>query len=543
MFRAYHIKYTGDVYSSNLFMDDTFNDIEEYSLIDPKLKIEIGKAGSFVFKLPISNIEYDNFEDLVSYVDLYRNDELIFSGRVFGLGPKDFYGKTTVSCEGLLALFNDSIFEPITFNGTLSELLTTLLDSHNSQVETYKQVYLGNVTVVDEYVYRAYENYESTMSRLSDIVDSYGGYMSVRKQEDGSLVLDYISEFTEVSDQTIDFGENLLDVQQSTDVSELYTVLYPFGASVTDDETGETSQINIASVNNDKLYVENEDGIEKYGRISGIMEWSDVTVPSILKTKAINHLAKICTPKVIIDITAVDMAKAGSDINYFKPGINIPIRSAFHDINRTILVRSQELSLNNPANNSMVLSDIVIGYIGKTNKNITAINNNVNYVTTKSEELLTESANLKTEIRKINEAGFINSDGAAGIFSNLITEYDSTVNDKISASLVTVNGTIQALIEENNRLKKYLRFDENGLAIGAAESTVYSIQDEDSYRYVDSSGNVTLFEINTSGVIADTYDAKKQVSFSEGDITQWAIRKGAVDGNGKFNLNDVWIGG
>lgn len=543
MFRAYHIKYTGDVYSSNLFMDDTFNDVEGYSLIDPKLKIEIGKAGSFVFKLPISNIEYDNFEDLVSYVDLYRNDELIFSGRVFGLGPKDFYGKTTVSCEGLLALFNDSIFEPITFNGTLSELLTTLLDSHNSQVETHKQVYLGNVTVVDEYVYRAYENYESTMSRLADIVDSYGGYMSVRKQEDGSLVLDYISEFTEVSDQTIDFGENLLDVQQSTDVSELYTVLYPFGASVTDDETGETSQINIASVNNDKLYVENEDGIEKYGRIAGVMDWSDVTVPSILKTKAINYLAKICTPKVIIDITAVDMAKAGSDINYFKPGINIPIRSSFHNINRTILVRSQELSLNNPANNSMVLSDVVIGYIGKTNKNITAINNNVNYVTTKSEELSVESADLRSEIRRINEAGFINSDGAAGIFSNLITEYDGTVNDKISASLVTVNGTIQALIEENNRLKKYLRFDENGLVIGAAESTVYSIQDEDSYRYVDSSGNVTLFEINTAGVIADTYDVKKQVSFSEGDMTQWAIRKGAVDGNGKFNLNDVWIGG
>ena len=548
MFRAYHTKYINDTTDTRLFMDDTLVDVDEYAVIDPRLKLEVGKAGSFIFKLPISNIEYDRFEDLVSYVDVYRENDLIFSGRVFGMGPKDFYGRTTVSCEGLLALFNDTIFAPVIFNGTLSELLTAFLDSHNNQVETNKQVYLGNVTVTDEYVYRQYENYEPTINRLSDIVSSYGGYMSVRKFE-GSLYLDYVDEFTEVSNQTIDFGENLLDIQQENDVSELYTVLYPFGATVsvidpeTGEDTGETTQINIASVNDGKLYVENADGIARYGRISGVMDWNDVTVASILKNKAIAYLAEVCTPKVIIDVTAVDMAKAGSDINYFKPGLNVPVRSAFHNINRTILVKAQDLSLNNPANNTMTLSDTVIGFIGKTNKNITNINNSVNYVTTRSEELSERSANLQKQITEINEAGFINADGAAGIFSEKITEYDGVVDSKISASLVAVNGQIEILRSENNQLKNYLRFDDDGLIIGRNDSTVYSVQDEDSYRYVDSSGNVVLFEINTEGVVADTYDTKKQISFSIGDHKQWAIRQGAVDGNGNFNLDDVWIGG
>ena len=544
MYRLYHTKYSDEETNDILFFDDALHGYKEYSVVDPDLRLEVGKAGSLSFKLPISNIEYDNFEDLVSYVDLYRNDELLFSGRVFGVGPKDFYGKTTVNCEGLLAVFNDSIFEPITFNGTLSELLQNFLDQHNAQVDAYKFVHLGNVTVEDEYVYRKYENYEPTINRLDDIVESYGGYLSVRK-EDGVLYLDYLEDFTEISEQTIDFGNNLLDLTQETDVSELATVLIPFGASE-ETEDGTSKRIDITSVNLGVNYIENAEGISRYGRIVATHTWDDVTVPSILKTKATAYLADICAPKVSIEVNAVDMAKAGSSINFFKPGMYIPIRSEFHGINRNILVKSQSLKLLDPTSNTMTLSDLFVGFVGKTNKNVTNINNNINYVNSKTENNSVKSENLQKQINVINEAGFINADGAAGIFSQQIATYDENIKEYYSAVLEAINGQIQVLIDANNNLKKYFTFGSDGLIIQSTDETgnvsdIYSVQDEDSYKYKNQSGE-TLFEINTSGVKADTYDTQKQVSFSEGDNLQWAIRHGEVQ-NGKFNLNDVWIGG
>lgn len=545
MFRAYHTKYGVENPSPKLFFDDTLDSLKTYTLIDPSLKTEVGKAGSFSFKISINNTEFDNFEDLVSYVDLYRENDLIFSGRVFGVGPKDFYGKTTVYCEGLLALFNDSIFEPIIFNGTLSDLLQNMLDQHNSQVDDYKQVQLGVVTVEDEYLYRAYENYEPTINRLDDLVDSYGGYMSVRKEND-QLYLDYLIDFEEQSVQTIDFGENLLDLTQETDVSELATVLIPFGANVQNEEDGSSSRVDITSVNLGINYIENIEGINRYGRIWATNTWDDVTVPTILKKKAEKYLAEISQPKVSIDVTAVDMAKVGSNINFFKAGQYVHVKSAFHGIDRNILIKSQDLKLNDPASNTMTLSDTFNGFISKTNKNVTTINKNIDYIFSRTDDNSKRSEDLQKQINVINEAGYLNAEGVAGIYSSVITEMENKINSQ-TAVLQTQAGQIEALILENNDLKKYLRFDENGLEIGASDSPISSVQDEQSYRYVDSSGAI-LFEINTMGVDADTYNARKQISFSTesidgNSIKQWAIRHGEVDGDGNFNLNDVWIGG
>lgn len=545
MFRAYHIKYVGDQEVSNIFFDDTLEQLKIFSLIDPTLKTEVGKAGSFSFKLPITNTEFDQFEDIVSYVDLYRGDDLIFSGRVFGVGPKDFYGQTNIYCEGLLAVFNDSIFEPIIFNGTLNELLTAFLEQHNDQVDDPKKVYLGKVTVEDNYVYRAYENYEPTIDRLDDIVDSYGGYMSVRK-ENGLLYLDYLQDFEEISNQTIDFGENLLDITQETDVSELATVLIPFGGDI-QNEDGSSTKVDITSVNLGLNYIENIEAISQYGRIWKVHEWSDVTVPTILRKKAVDYLAEISQPKVSIDVSAVDMAKAGSNINYFKAGQYVHVHSTFHNVDRNILVKSQDLKLLDPASNTMTLSDKFTGFIGKTNKNITNINKSIDVIYTKTEGNSVKNEDLQNQINIINEAGFLNEEGVVGLYNTLIEDINGKVNTQ-TALLEAANGQIQILIDTNNLLNKYFEFGENGLIIRSVDdagnySNVYSIQDEQSYKYVDSSGEKVLLEINAEGIVSDTVEVKKQVSFSEGAIKQWAIRHGDVDQNGMFNLNDVWIGG
>ena len=382
MFYAYHTKYINGVGESKLFFDAT-SPLKDYQLVDPVLKTEIGKAGSFSFTVPTINTEYDNFEDLISYVDLYRGDdinnlELIFSGRVFS-HSKDFYNRIAITCEGLFAVFNDSVQFPMQFTGiTLQNILGTFLTQHNNSVDDYKKVYLGNITVTDDYLTRLFENTVYTIDRLNDLVDSYGGYMSVRKNpEDGKLYLDYLAEYTEKSDQIINFGENLLDISQESNVDNFITVIVPYGAQATASD-GSYYNIDISSVNDGKKYLENTELIEQYGRVTGTVEWPDVTEPSNLKTKAQEYINSVANyPSVIINVTAVDMAKAGSDINFFKVGQNILVYSEVHNVARYILATSQELHLLNPANNTMTLGDTYSGLISQTKNQANSNYNNI----------------------------------------------------------------------------------------------------------------------------------------------------------------------
>lgn len=376
MFYAYHTKYVNGVGTTNLFFEAS-SATKEYQLIDPVLKLEIGKAGSFTFTVPIENVEYDNFDDLISYIDVYRvtkgTVKLIFSGRVFS-HSKDFYNRLNITCEGLFAVFNDSVQYPLQFTGTsLSGIIGSFLDQHNNSVDDYKKVYPGNITVEDNYLTRLFERTVYTIDRLNDLVDSYGGYMSVRKGDDGRLYLDYYADYTDVAEQSINFGENLIDITQESNVDGFITVIVPYGAQLTDTD-GSYYYVDISSVNGGKKYLENLDLVEQYGRIVGTVEWPNVTDASILKTKAKQYIeASTNLPSVTISVTAVDMAKANSDINYFEPGQNILVYSEAHNISRYILAKSQELHILDPASNRMVLGDSYAGLISQT-KN-TATNN------------------------------------------------------------------------------------------------------------------------------------------------------------------------
>ena len=163
-------------------------------------------------------------------MSLYREDRLIFSGRVLE-EKKGFSNEKTIICEGLLAMLNDSIIRPFLFQGTITEFLTMLINNHNSQVSEDKQFTLGTVTVTDpnNYIARSREGYNSTMALFDDTVSTLGGYFVVRP-ENGVLYIDYLEDFTAESGQEVNFGENLLDITKESSGTELITALIPLGA-------------------------------------------------------------------------------------------------------------------------------------------------------------------------------------------------------------------------------------------------------------------------------------------------------------------------
>lgn len=206
---------------------------ENLVLIDPKLDLEVNKAGSFSFKMPPRHPQYELPQKMLSCIQVFQDDEEVFNGRITEC-KIDFYNRKHFTCEGQLAYLNDSIQRPAEYHDmTVRGYLESLIASHNKQVKKDRQFKVGIVTVTDnnDSLYR-YTNYNSTMKEIKeDLVDDLGGYLRVRNVN-GTAYLDYISDYDNVSTQSIEFGENLLDFSRNTDVSDIATVFIPLGAKL-----------------------------------------------------------------------------------------------------------------------------------------------------------------------------------------------------------------------------------------------------------------------------------------------------------------------
>lgn len=229
MYTGYLIKYNEEGEPQAVKFLDTSLDIEQLNLASAKLLKESGKAGSFTFTVPVTHFSYEEWTKITSYVDLYEDGTLIFSGRVYAIDA-DFQMNLEITCEGMMTVLNDTLFEPIAYRGPLSDLLEQIMASHNDQVGTDKQILIGNIEYEEEEIVKEYDEYTSTLERLFDLVETFGGFLVVRKEEDG-LYLDWLNpdDADEIT-QKIEFAENLLDITQNESADEVITVLYPMGA-------------------------------------------------------------------------------------------------------------------------------------------------------------------------------------------------------------------------------------------------------------------------------------------------------------------------
>ena len=518
--------------NDNLFFD-TASNLNSLALLTADLDLQAGQAGTFTFSLAPDNVAYNSFVKLTSFVDVYRDTVLLFSGRVIEISEA-FNLVRTITCEGLLAVLADSVFRPVTFNDTLQNLVQAMIDSHNAQVDADKQLTIGTITIQDEYVYRAYEEYETTITRLMDLVDSYGGYMTVTKdREHGTLYFDWRDSIAGLNAQGIDFGKNLLDITQIENGTDIVTILVPLGAEI-ENADGTNTRLTIESVNNGDDYIENAAGILEYGQVVGIQIWDDVTVPSILLSKATAWLNAQVVSRLSINVTAVDLP----NMDDFLIGQTIPVKSEAHNIDANFVALEQSLNLLNPAQNQMVLGNTMRGYINTIGK---AISTNSARIETITHDYVTNDtvADINDQLAAQSTLIQQNADSIVST-AEAITQTMNGIQTQLTAVQQTADSW-NVFVTENGQTLTYLRVDASGLWIGRAEDPIKLLETNSAIKFVDGNGTA-LLEINTEGIITPSVSASEQVAFLSGSTPEWAIRKGAVI-NGKHNLNDLWIGG
>ena len=362
-----------------------------FGVINPKVTMEVGKAGSATFILPPDNDLYGELTKLKTVVTIYQNDEELFRGRVLD-DTKDFQGRKSVYVEGELAFLLDSPVRPYAFQGDIPVLFRQLVDNHNRSVEEEKQFRVGSVTVTDpnHYINRSNSNYSTTFDEIKDkIIKTHGGFLRTRKK-DNERYLDLLSEYEVISGQTIEFGVNLLDISQYVTGKDIFTCLIPVGAKI-DEETG--ARVTIDSVNDGKDYLESEEGIRLFGKIWKTKKWDDVTIPANLYKKAKKELDAAISMNMTLDIKAVDMHIMNVDAERIKTGHKIRVISRPHGIDEYFQCTKITLDLSNP--------DKSVYTLGAAKKTMTEQQSDVIQEVGSAEEKAQESE--QSVITRINE--------------------------------------------------------------------------------------------------------------------------------------------
>ena len=365
--------------------------IRKLQLEEAELSQAKNKAGTLKMILPADHA----YSDLVvipgiTRVTVKEDDDILFKGRIVRDNP-DFWEDSEYTAEGQLAYLNDTVVRPYEFSGSPREYFKFLITQHNSQVEKERQFTVGRITVSDpnDYIVRSNMHYPSTFEELQEkLLDNMGGYL-VERFENGVTYLDYLSEIRENNDQKAKYGENIVDIDRVQEIdSDFATAIIPLGKKQ-DDGNGNETYLTIASVNDGKDYIQNDDAVAKYGLILKVVEHEDVTLPEKLIKKGEEDLQEAIKSTSSITVTAADLSGIGANIESFRFMKNVKCVSKRHGLD----FQSPIVALNR---NLLDRSDYKIT-VGDTQKTYTGTS-----VTSKrdSESKSEEIIDLEREARK-----------------------------------------------------------------------------------------------------------------------------------------------
>lgn len=346
------------IYSDNKLIYQPMDD--NYLVLQPKLTVEIGKAGSLQFQVPPTHPLYDQLDRLRTYTSVQLDEDEIFRGRILS-NERAFNNVRTVYCEGDLAYLVDSVQKGEKYTGTTHALFRKIIAAHNARVEAAKQFTVGEIGIEDRDIILAGQsdevntgNIDYKQIAIDSIVDEWnnsfdyiqtclidycGGYLRTRRV-DNTTYIDLLTDFGTNASQDIELGVNMLDLKEEISAEDLFTVLIPLG----DDN------LTIASVNGGSDELVDTAAVAQYGRIVRTHVFQNVNEASTLLENGQRYLASNVNVPTTLTIKAVDMHLLNPDVTSIFLGDKVHLVSTAHNIIDYLTCTKIEYDLANPAN-------------------------------------------------------------------------------------------------------------------------------------------------------------------------------------------------
>lgn len=537
------------ILDKNKIVQDSIDNI----VISPVLTEKLNGVPTLKYTIPYSDKYYQDYQRRISKIEVKYDDVSKFKGRLLN-DRLLFNGNKELTFEGELAFLNDIQYPPYEFEGDYGDLFKDVLNYYNSKCDKNKRFNVGQITMTDSnnYITRSSETYSSCWNVISEKILSYGGYIKLRYVGD-ERYLDLLYESGVVTKQKIEFGENLLDLEEYIDSSEIATVVIPLGAKKNDTKelndniqrTYTAERIDIRSVNNGKLCIESK-LVKKLGRVERVVNWDDVTIPSNLLTKAKKKCDELILENQSITAKAIDLHYAGNDTPYFKIGDIIPILSKPHNIETTAILTERTTHLNDPTQDTFSLGTEKKTLTASVNASSNAADdtaekitgNFINEVIKKQTQLITNGKNGNVlygynEKGKLSEICFMDTDD----FNTAMNILRLNQNG-IGFSTNGYSGPYRSAWTIDGRFNA--DFITAGILRGI-EIIGGSINVNDKFK-VDSKGNLTAIDGNFNGTITGSTIKGGTVEgatiLSETTTTSLSISGGRIG----FKYGDINVG-
>lgn len=480
--------------------------MEDTDLLTLKTTIALNKGGTAEITMPPGHPAYNWFISYRTIVTIYRDSVLLFRGRAL-YPDDDFYNRRTITCEGERCFFRDSVMRPYLYQDTPAAVFAAVIEQHNLQVEEAKAFRVGTVTVTDpnDYIRLESENPEQTLDTIDKLVERCGGYIVFTTDAEGRRVVNWYAELGYRSSQAIEFGENLLDFARSGESPDMATRIIGYGAK--DETTGE--RITAASVNGGLDYIEDAEAVALRGIITKAVTWDDVTEPANLLRKMQQYLAKSKLAVTALDLSAVDLAALGVDIEAHHVGDTIPVRSAPHGVDDDFLLQQRTYDLLDPAQDKVQLgmsratltgADVAgdrdtMNQLHRTEHQIKA-----DYTLNIGQAIESTMTTLASLIQQTSEAIMLEVSQTYAVngevqeqISTAMTQLADSFNFEFETLRFTVDANDASNREQFETIHKYIRFIDGNIILGEDGNALVLRIENDRISFLDEGAEVAYF--------------------------------------------------
>ena len=480
--------------------------VKNTALLGLKAQLGLNKGGTATIILPPEHPAYNEFISYRSVVTIYRDGRLRFRGRA--LYPTDDFNLTrTITCEGERCFLRDGIHRPYEYLDTPANIFTEVIGLYNAQVEEFKQFVIGTIEGIStDAIVLENEEAETFSATVDKLVELCGGYIVFTTNHEGQRVINWYADINYSNQQTIEFGQNLMDFSRTTANSDLATVIVPYGAK---DET-EGGRLTIASVNGGLDFIRDDEAIALRGVIAKAVYWDEIVTPDALLTKAQQYLNTSKNLISSLELTAIDLSLLDKNIDSFMVGDIIKVRSKPHGVvDEFYQLTEQNIDFLNPQNDRITLGKNTASLTGadvvsarKSDTTIRRLNHSIKSDYNVNTDVIVES--LKTElsslIQQTSEAlmfqvseEFATQDEVKEAITSTMTQLSDSFEFLFTELHTKVDTNDVEAREQFTEIKKYIRFEDGNIILGEADNEITLRIENDRISFIDDGAEVAYF--------------------------------------------------
>lgn len=396
------------IFYNDSYIYDPYENLE--CVTDVKLTANVNAAAYLDFTISPKHPLYNVVEERSGIVKVYYDNEKLFEGVVDSI-EMDMYGYKSISCVSALDYLGDTrtrsyhtrSVEPtdkskgVKAPESIDQFFQWLIDQHNQHVQNSNKTFIVGVNQGSSFSESNIIDVESTSHEstadaiTNNLIDRYGGYLTLTYDGE-QRVLNLYSDVHEMNAQIMDFGVNITDFTKTTTTEDQYTAVYPVGGTPENKNENDKNTyppIDISSLPNgtteqDADIVKSGDvifsrsAVARYGYKEYYYSENNILDATNLLKAAIIALRKSMSPKVSIDVKAIDCALFMKGYHHLAVGEAVRVRSNPHKVDEYLMVSSIELDLQNPENTEYTLGTSYDTLTGQQSSYLRSLNSTIN---------------------------------------------------------------------------------------------------------------------------------------------------------------------